>query len=158
MAAYDPSRREWIPAAIVIAVIVAVAIALVVLIVIVASGSSDDPEVVAVTGTTTEAVTSSTLERCVVVNDIGDALAAFVGTEATVACEQFAIQARPDPGKDPWRVMKDAAAPPPADGRRVICELFAANAATVAIQDSGSAVLGRAECRRMRADGWKPIG
>jgi hypothetical protein len=142
-----------VPAGLVVGIAVALAIA-VAIAVAVAGCEGDDTGAAAPTEAATAPVAAPE-EQCIVVHPRTSAVAAFAGTEANVACVQFAIQA-PEYGGAQWRVRENEPAPPLTPGRRVVCRLHAPNAARVTIQDDVGSAAGAAQCRRMGREGWEP--
>jgi hypothetical protein len=145
-----------LPAGVVVGAVVGLVVVVAIIVGVVGCDGGDDGTAAAVTD---EAPATTTvvegIERCLVQNPARPVRAAFQGPEAYVACARFAIHA-PRYGGAGWTVARDAPAPPLAGGRRVVCELNAANAAHATIQDAGAAREGRALCRRMRREGWEP--
>jgi hypothetical protein len=153
--AQRPSNPLYrLPAGVVVGIAVALAVVLAIAVAAVGcededgAGSAPPPPEAA---TTTVAAPQ---ERCIVVHARTSVVAAFAGTEANVACAQFAIQA-PEYGGAPWRVEENEPAPPLTPGRRVVCRLHAPNAAHVVIQDARGSPAGAVQCARMRRDGWE---
>jgi hypothetical protein len=142
-----------IPAGLVVGLAVALAIA--VAIAVAVAGCEDDDAGAAAPQTAATVPVAAPEEQCIVVHPHTYVVAAFAGTEANVACAQFAIQG-PEYGGAPWRVEENEPAPPITPGRHVVCRLHAPNAARVSIQDARGSAAGAAQCRRMRRDGWDP--
>ena len=154
MAQRSPNPLYRLPAGLVVGIAVALAIVLAIAVAVVGCEDEDDAGSAAPPPEVATAPVSVPQERCIVVHARTSVVAAFAGTEANVACAQFAIQA-PEYGGAPWRVEENEPAPPLTPGRRVVCRLHAPNAAHVAIQDARGSPAGAVECARMRRDGWE---
>ena len=153
--AQGPSNPLYrIPAGLVVGVAVALVIVLAIAVAAVGCEGDDGAGSEAPPPDASTTAVAAPQERCIVVHPRTSVVAAFAGTEANVACAQFAIQA-PAYGGAPWRVEENEPAPPLTPGRRVVCRLHVPNAAHVVIQDARGSPAGAVQCARMRRDGWE---